>query len=111
MIVTRRRAPQTELGTALRAQFARNVRRLRKERQMTQLELADAAGVGRTFISQVERGHFSVTLETIAAIARALNVGPVALIRGDGPEYDVRPSPPPSYSTRADGRKLADRRG
>jgi transcriptional regulator with XRE-family HTH domain len=48
---------------------------------MTQLELASAAGVGRTFISQVERGHFSVTLETIGALASALGIPPTKLIQ------------------------------
>jgi transcriptional regulator with XRE-family HTH domain len=47
---------------------------------MTQRELAAAAGVGRTFVSQVERGHFSVTLETIGAISSALQISPVLLI-------------------------------
>ena len=47
---------------------------------MTQHELASAAGVGRTFISQVERGHFSVTLETIGAFSAALGISPTALI-------------------------------
>lgn len=69
------------LGTALRAQFARNVRHFRRKRGMTQRELAAAAGVGRTFVSQVERGHFSVTLETIGAISSALEVSPTLLIQ------------------------------
>ena len=48
---------------------------------MTQRELAAAAGVGRTFVSQVERGHFSVTLETVGAISSALEVSPTLLIQ------------------------------
>jgi len=47
---------------------------------MTQSELAAAAGLGRSFISQIERGHFSVTLETIAAIAAALGIAETTLI-------------------------------
>jgi len=77
----KRRAPQSELGRALRDRFARNVRRFRTKKGMTQLELASAAGVGRTFISQVERGHFSVTLETIGALASALGIPPTKLIQ------------------------------
>lgn len=77
----KRRAPQSALGIALREQFARNVRHFRTKRGMTQLELANAAGMGRSFISQVERGHFSVTLETIAAIAGALGIPPTKLIK------------------------------
>lgn len=77
----RRRAPQSELGSELRERFAQNVRRFRKNKGMTQLELAIAAGLGRSFISQIERGHFSVTLETIGAIATALGIPPTALIQ------------------------------
>ena len=77
----KRRAPQSALGSALRERFARNVRHFRTKKGMTQLELASAAGVGRSFISQVERGHFSVTLETIGAIAAALGISPTSLIR------------------------------
>jgi transcriptional regulator with XRE-family HTH domain len=95
----------------LREQFARNVRNFRKQKQMTQLDLAASAGVGRTFISQIERGHFSVTLETIAAIAGALAVPPAALI-GTGASHDnavARESE--SYSRAERGRRLADRHG
>jgi transcriptional regulator with XRE-family HTH domain len=47
---------------------------------MTQRQLAEAAGLGRSFISQIERGHFSVTLETIGAIAAALGISATKLI-------------------------------
>lgn len=78
---------------------------------MTQFELATGAGVGRTFISQIERGHFSVTLETIAAIAKALGVAPVALIRGDSGDHEAGAKPPAPYSIPASGRRFADRHG
>jgi len=78
---SRRRTPQCALGAALRERFAHNVRQFRVESGMTQLELASAAGVGRTFINQVERGHFSVNLETVGAISAALGVCPTLLIQ------------------------------
>ena len=59
----KRRAPQSELGMALRRAFARNVRQFRRQKGMTQNELACAAGLGRCFVSQIERGRFSATLE------------------------------------------------
>ena len=79
----RRRTPQSVLGAALRARFSQNVRKLRVENGMTQLELASAAGVGRSFINQVERGRFSVNLETVGAISTALGVCPTILIQAD----------------------------
>lgn len=48
---------------------------------MTQIELASAAGLGRTFISQVEQGRFSVTLETIGALSTALGICPTVLMQ------------------------------
>jgi transcriptional regulator with XRE-family HTH domain len=47
---------------------------------MTQHELAAAAGLGRSFISQIESGHFSVTLETVGALSAALRICPTLLI-------------------------------
>jgi transcriptional regulator with XRE-family HTH domain len=77
----KRRAPQSDLGTALRKGFARNVRHFRRKKGMTQDELARAAGLGRSFISQLEGGRFSATLETIAALSAALGVCPTLLIQ------------------------------
>ena len=76
----RRRAPQSDLGASLRERFARNVRRLRRERGMTQEQLAQAADIGRPFISRIETGRFSVTLETVGALASALRASPADLI-------------------------------
>jgi transcriptional regulator with XRE-family HTH domain len=77
----KRRAPQSELGIALRRAFARNVRQFRRQKGMTQSELATAAGLGRCFVSQIERGRFSATLETVAALSAALGICPTLLIR------------------------------
>jgi transcriptional regulator with XRE-family HTH domain len=66
---------------ALRRAFARNVRQFRRQKGMTQLELASAAGLGRSFVSQIERGRFSATLETIAALSAALGISPTLLVR------------------------------
>ena len=79
----RRRTPKSEAGDALRHRFARNVRLLRQERGMTQEQLACAAGIGRSFVNQLERGHFSATLETVGTLASALEVTPDVLILVD----------------------------
>lgn len=76
----RGRKPETVLGQRVRKQFARNVRQLRTHKGMTQADLACAAGLGRSFVSQLERGRFSATLETIAALATALAVPPSLLL-------------------------------
>jgi transcriptional regulator with XRE-family HTH domain len=47
---------------------------------MTQEQLAQAADIGRPFISRIETGRFSVTLETVGALASALRASPADLI-------------------------------
>lgn len=77
---SRRRTPDTNLGQRVRQQFARNVRRLRVGKGMTQFDLARSVGLGRSFVSQLERGRFSASLETVAALASALGVPPSLLL-------------------------------
>ncbi|MEK4520834.1 XRE family transcriptional regulator [Psychrobacillus sp. FSL W7-1457] len=49
---------------------------LRKERKLTLKELAEMTDVSISFLSQVERGKSSVTLESLKKIADALKVNP-----------------------------------
>lgn len=46
----------------------------RDHRGLTQQELADRAGISKPYLSQIESGKRQGTLETLAAIARALDV-------------------------------------
>ena len=57
-----------------------NVRSIRERKGMTQADLADASGLAREFVNRVERGHVSVALETIGALAIALEISPTELI-------------------------------
>lgn len=61
--------------------FASNVRRLRMERGMSQEQLAEAAGVHRTYVGMLERGEKNVTIYNIARIASALLVEPFVLLK------------------------------
>ena len=47
---------------------------LRKMRGWSQDELARRSGLQRTHISRIEQGKYAVTLETIQAIAEALDM-------------------------------------
>ena len=53
--------------------LARNLRRLRLERKLTQDELAAEAGVRQALISEQESGKIDVRLDTLQRIAMALN--------------------------------------
>ena len=60
--------------------FAANVRRLRTEHGLSQEDLAEAAGVHRTYIGMLERGEKNVTIYNIERIARALQVKASSLL-------------------------------
>lgn len=60
--------------------FSTNLRSLRKKRGMTQEILAKAAGMTRQAVTNIETQRHGVTLETIYALAGALNVEPRELL-------------------------------
>lgn len=47
---------------------------------MTQAELASASGLNRTFVNKLEKGHVSLALETMSALATALDIHPAKLM-------------------------------
>lgn len=61
-------------NTAERAQIARVVRGLRKERGWTQVELAEKLGLSQNRLSEVERGDGSFTAEQFLLILKIFNV-------------------------------------
>jgi transcriptional regulator with XRE-family HTH domain len=54
--------------------FADNVKNYRKDLGITQEELAERAGLHRTYISQIERYKRSISLENIQRLADALRI-------------------------------------
>ena len=48
---------------------------LRKDKKMTQKQLAELVGVSMSFMGLIERGERKASLETIVSIANALEVG------------------------------------
>jgi transcriptional regulator with XRE-family HTH domain len=64
----------------LSAIVGRNIKKYRKNLNMSQEELADKADLHRTYIGGIERGERNITLDSLQIIATALNVAPVILI-------------------------------
>jgi transcriptional regulator with XRE-family HTH domain len=62
--------------------FGKRVRELRLEKGMTQEQLAEAAGLHPTFISNVERGYRVPTIVTLLKLAKGLDVDPADLVAG-----------------------------
>ena len=54
--------------------FGNRIRQLRLEMRLSQEELAEIAGVHRTYIGMIERAEKNITLCNIEKIASALNI-------------------------------------
>lgn len=63
-----------------RKKFGNNLRRIRKERELSQEALADLANLHRTYIGAIERGEQNISLDNINKVAKALKVKPSKLI-------------------------------
>jgi transcriptional regulator with XRE-family HTH domain len=64
----------------LRRTLARNLKRLRRERGLTQEELADLAGLNRNYVGMIERQENAATVDTLEALAEALQIKPAQLL-------------------------------
>ncbi len=58
----------------LREIVARNLRRLRRSRGLSQEELADRAGINRNYVGMLEREENSATVDMLEKLADVLNV-------------------------------------
>jgi transcriptional regulator with XRE-family HTH domain len=75
--------------------FAANVRRLRKERGLTQERLAEEAGLHLTDIARIETLRRSPGIEVVAKLARGLGVEAGELFAGVKAEASPVPKPRP----------------
>ncbi|MCL9998666.1 MAG: helix-turn-helix domain-containing protein [Erythrobacter sp.] len=69
---------------ALRQILADNLRRARVAAGLSQEELADAAGVDRTYVSALERCKYAASLDVMERLATALSVNPASLLADVG---------------------------
>jgi transcriptional regulator with XRE-family HTH domain len=64
---------QASAGKLLKI-FGRSVRSLRKQRRLSQESLAEACGLSRNYISDIERGVRNPGVLALVALAKALRV-------------------------------------
>jgi transcriptional regulator with XRE-family HTH domain len=61
------------------------IRSIRKERNLSQEELAERSGIHTNYVGQVERGEKNLTLETLEKIVSGLDISLEQLFRYLGP--------------------------
>lgn len=65
----------------LRRILAQNLRRLRRERGLTQEALADLAGVNRNYVGLLEREQNAASVDVLDQLAVALEIDPIELLK------------------------------
>ena len=64
----------------LEKSFGQVLKQLRRERQLTQEQLAEASGCHRAHVSFLERGLKSPTLHMLFQLAAALEISPTEIV-------------------------------
>jgi len=98
-------------GTTRRADAAlgRAIRSLRRERGLTLLQVAEAAGLSQPFLSQLELGRSRPSMRSLFRIATALGTTQQTLLglaAGDPPDDPVRGDDVPLLDVESGGARL-----
>ena len=67
----------------LRQTVARNLKRLRREKGMSQEELADRADTNRNYVGMIERSENAASIDMLEKLANALGVKPIDFFAED----------------------------
>ena len=74
----------------IKQRFGLAIRRRRRELDLSQEALAEAASLHRTYISSIERGERNTSLENIEKLAKALSISISALFVNYGVEVESK---------------------
>ena len=67
--------------TPARVLFGQALRKAREEQKLSQEELANRAGLHRTYIGQVERGERNISIDNLEHLAHAVGLAAWEMIR------------------------------
>jgi transcriptional regulator with XRE-family HTH domain len=67
----------------VRAIVAKNLRRLRRAKDLSQEELADRAGINRNYVGMLEREQHAATIDMLEKLAGVLDIDPAEFFRRD----------------------------
>jgi transcriptional regulator with XRE-family HTH domain len=60
--------------------FASRLRQIRQAKGLSQEDLADIAGLHRTYVGSVERGERNISIDNIEVLAKALGIDIIELL-------------------------------
>lgn len=66
---------------SLQETFAKNVKRTREQKKLSQIQVAEKAGCSVSYVSMLERGMRSPPLDTVELFGKALGVHPLVLLQ------------------------------
>ena len=71
--------------------ISKNVRKLRTAHNMTQEDLASAAGIDRSYVSEIENERFSISVDQIEKLAEVFGVEIWEMFHPDTATRDHKP--------------------
>jgi transcriptional regulator with XRE-family HTH domain len=71
-----------EMATPFPVRLGQRLQELREKRGLSQSQLADMAGMGRAHLSQIENGAVAARIDTLYAIAKALEMPLEEMFKG-----------------------------
>jgi transcriptional regulator with XRE-family HTH domain len=68
------------LRMTIREVVAKNLRRARQAKRLSQEELADRAGINRNYVGMLEREEHAATVDMLEKLAEVLEIDPVEFL-------------------------------